>query len=396
MLVKPSFEVLSMKVVQVYGGAVLGILGGHEYVVRRLSEELSKSGFKIILLCPTRQSRLISNEVKGVVHLEIPSYFLSARLCLPRLSFLPSIVNALRNADLVHVHCTDNPFSFIVALFTKFLRKRLVITVLAYGDDFKHHERVKRAFGFFTTFQHTIAIWLSNKVHVESQYDIDKLHVYKKKTVMIPPGIEDLVLKAKPSRDSVKKMVEKLKPYEKGKIILFLGRIHKGKGIFHALSALSILRETINANLVIAGPSNSILMDIEKYVRNRGLENNVIYLGRITDEEKIALLDMVDVVVVPSLSDIVEAYSIVSSEAWARKKPVVAYAVGALKYRIKPGINGYLARPLDQRDLANKIAKALCNHLNFKLPYDIWSWSKVTAQFRRTYVSLVETFRNSS
>ncbi|MEM2507187.1 MAG: glycosyltransferase family 4 protein [Nitrososphaeria archaeon] len=378
-----------MKVVEVYGGRVLGVTGGHEYVVRRLSEELSKCGFEISLLCSTQGNKLVYSERNNVVYFEVPSYFLSNRVCLPRFSFLLVLVGILRNADLVHVHCADNPFSFIAALLAKFLRKRLFVTVLAYGDDFKHHEKVKRIFGFFTTFQHTIAIWLSDKVHVESVYDLNKLRVYKDKIIMIPPGIEDSILKAKPSVNTLEKIIKRVKLRKGERIILFLGRLHKAKGVFHALSAFSILKETINAKMVMAGPSNGILVDIKEQIRRLELEDNIIYLGKVPEEEKIALLDIADVVIVPSLSDIVEAYSIVSSEAWARKKMVVAYSVGALKYRVKPGVNGYLARPLDVRDFANKIAKALSTTKCFDLPSDVWNWDKVRDNFCQIYRSLV-------
>ncbi|MEM2506181.1 MAG: glycosyltransferase family 4 protein [Nitrososphaeria archaeon] len=379
-----------MQIVQVYGGRVLGIIGGHEYVVRRLSEELLKCGFRVSLLCPTQGHKLTRQEINNIVYYEVPSHFLSNRIRLPRFTSLLSIINILRNADLIHVHCPDNPFSFIVALLTKFLNKHLVVTVLAYGDDFKHHEKIKRIFGFFTIFQHTIAIWLSNKVHVESLYDLDKLHAYKDKIIMIPPGIEDLVLKAKPSRNTLERMIEKIKLRKGERIILFLGRLHKAKGVFHALSALSLLKKSQDIKMVMAGPSNQIILDdIKKHINKLRLESNVIYLGEISEEEKIALLDIVDVLVVPSLSDIVEAYSIVSSEAWARKKMVVAYSVGALKYRVKPGINGYLAQPLDVRDLANNLKKALSSNKCINMPSDVWSWEKVRDHFCQTYLSLL-------
>jgi glycosyltransferase involved in cell wall biosynthesis len=105
---------------------------------------------------------------------------------------------------------------------------------------------------------------------------------------------------------------------------------------------------------------------------------------------------LADVVVIPSLSDIVEAYSIVASEAWARKKPVVAYSVGALKYRVKNGINGYLARPMDQKELAEKIAMALSKSLKFRLPSDVWSWNEVAGQFRQKYIYHLRSRRGIS
>ena len=85
------------------------------------------------------------------------------------------------------------------------------------------------------------------------------------------------------------------------------------------------------------------------------------------------LIDLSDLIVIPSLSDIVEAYSLVASEAWARGKWVIASNVGALKYRVKDGVNGYLCRPGDPIDLADKILKSPKNSGVLRpLPDDVW------------------------
>ena len=49
--------------------------------------------------------------------------------------------------------------------------------------------------------------------------------------------------------------------------------------------------------------------------------------------------------VVPSLYDYVEVFSLITSEAWTRGKPIIASKVGELAFRVKHGVNGLLVKP---------------------------------------------------
>ena len=68
-----------MKVIQVYGGPVHGTLGGHEYVVRKLSEELSKHGLKVKVLCPSLSKNPLCHKVGQIEYVEIRSHRVSIR-----------------------------------------------------------------------------------------------------------------------------------------------------------------------------------------------------------------------------------------------------------------------------------------------------------------------------
>jgi glycosyltransferase involved in cell wall biosynthesis len=55
------------------------------------------------------------------------------------------------------------------------------------------------------------------------------------------------------------------------------------------------------------------------------------------------------------ISDYAEAFSIVISEAWIRKKAVIGSSVGAIPYRIKEGYNGFLFNKTNFKELADKM-----------------------------------------
>lgn len=378
------------RLIQVFGAPIHGAFGGHEYVVRRLSEELAMSRFEVKVLCPTLNSKLRHRQVNGVDYVEIPSFKLHDRAYLPKLSSLKMIVKVLKEVELVNVHSPDNPFSFIVALISTLLRKSMVATVLAYADDFKHHDKMKRLLGLFTSLQQTITVWMASKVHVESAYDAAKLYSYSNKVNIIPPAVEGNVLTSSPSQQLIQDIKGRISYHDGEKIVLYLGRVHKAKGIDHAIYAIYILnKDRKNVKLVVVGPDGGFLKEARKLTEKIEQRDKVVFLGPFSEEEKVAVIDLANVVVIPSLSDVVEAYSLVASEAWARGKLVVAYNVGALKYRIKNGVNGYLANQRDPIDLSKKIALALSDEKEKSFACDdVWVWSETVDAFKQLYATL--------
>jgi glycosyltransferase involved in cell wall biosynthesis len=92
-------------------------------------------------------------------------------------------------------------------------------------------------------------------------------------------------------------------------------------------------------------------------------------------------------------------YSIVTSEAWAREKPVIASRVGEIPYRIKQGINGVLVDPSDPRMLAEAILKLthdneLAEEMGRNGRKNVFSWREVAVKSLQLYRRVVEDWRN--
>lgn len=98
--------------------------------------------------------------------------------------------------------------------------------------------------------------------------------------------------------------------------LLYLGRIGKGKAVHELLYYFSQQTQTRRVILHLAGP-------IENGFALPQDNENIIYHGRITDEEKNSLLSEVDCIVNPSHH---ESMSILVLEAISSGKPVLAQA----------------------------------------------------------------------
>jgi len=104
-------------------------------------------------------------------------------------------------------------------------------------------------------------------------------------------------------------------------VILYLGRIHKIKGIDLLIEAYSlILRELPHARLVIAGPDDGDLSQIQERIQRLKIGRKPLITGLLFGREKLAAYVDADVYVLPS---IYEAFSNTVLEAWACGTPVI-------------------------------------------------------------------------
>lgn len=140
--------------------------------------------------------------------------------------------------------------------------------------------------------------------------------------------------------------------------ILFVGGLSKVKGIDTLLNAVPIIRKKIlNLCLYIAGsgPEENKLKEL---VKELNIEENVNFLGYVSEIEKYSYYKSADVCVFPS---IYEPFGIVLLEAMACGKPVVASNVGGIPFVVEEGKTGLLFESGNIEDLADKIMTILEN-----------------------------------
>jgi len=114
-----------------------------------------------------------------------------------------------------------------------------------------------------------------------------------------------------------------------------------------------VLRAVPRATFVFAGDGPQ-RENLAEAIRARGLEGIVRLLGLRRDIPDI--LESLDVFVLPSLE---EALGTSLLAAMAMGKPVVGTRVGGIPEVIRDGVNGFLVRPRDPRDLAEALVRIL-------------------------------------
>jgi glycosyltransferase involved in cell wall biosynthesis len=145
--------------------------------------------------------------------------------------------------------------------------------------------------------------------------------------------------------------------------LVFLGRMDAVKGGRVFLQALPEIRSMLRRDLLVSfagdGPERSAWQrEAERLCRaNPGLQ--VTFTGWLLPDQRDALFDLADLLVVPSLFP--EPLGLVGIEAARRGLPSAAFAMGGIPDWLEDGVNGFLApaTPATSSGLAEAIAKCL-------------------------------------
>lgn len=135
---------------------------------------------------------------------------------------------------------------------------------------------------------------------------------------------------------------------------LYLGRLKRYKGLETAIRAVEAARAAgVALRLEIAG-SGDDRERLEAFVRRRGLSPNVVFLGYVSESEKIALLRRAWAVVFPSAK---EGWGMTNVEAAACGTPAVASDRPGLRESVRHGETGFLVPHEDPQAWAEALLR---------------------------------------
>ena len=364
------------------------VIGGLERVVQRIAEEQARLGHEVHVVTSwygahNRPREEISNNVyihrikawrPGYPDLTIPREF-------------PGVL--LKRAEVVHVHSQNSLFNIKIAGRAKRYGVKIAVYFMAIDALFTHTNLLKRILG--STYQRMLvykALGIADLRLVKSLRDkrilIEKYYV---DALYVPDGIDEEYLKKPRNPDKFRK---RFSIKEDELVFLYVGRLHPAKGPQVLIRAAEYLRKEIkNFKIVIIGPGPQAWL--WRLIKKLNLQRNVILTGPLPEELKISAMDASTAVVVPSLYDYVEVFSLVVCEAWARGKPVIASRVGELAYRIKPGVNGVLIQPGSPKALAKAIIEIAQNPFNTP-KVRLMTWNDVAKKLCIAYSAILPRY----
>ena len=164
--------------------------------------------------------------------------------------------------------------------------------------------------------------------------------VPEEKIAIIPNGINLSEYADLPPKGSFKK---RFNIPENNKIILYLGRIHKTKGIDLLVKAYAYLVKSIkyeNTCLVIAGPDDGYFAEIKSLSAHLNISDSVLFTGFISTSDKLKALVDADMFVTPSFY----GFPVTFLEAGITGTPIVTTSLGDTLDWIE-GRAGYVTRP---------------------------------------------------
>lgn len=292
-----------------------GALGGPGFQVFQLTKELVKCGNEVTVctsdtlgrgnrLEPPLERNLDGVEVKYFRKILFKNFYITPKL----ISFLKS---RLRDFDVIHMH-----------------EFRTFQNVSAYLTDQNVPFLLSCRGSYPTYFQKTVLkkvfdILIGNNILESSRKiiassEIEKGHFpsyLKHKVEIIPNSIDLNEFRNLPEEGTFRKRYR----IGRGQLILYLGRIHRTKGIDVLVKSL---KSTKNATLVVVGHDDGHLNHLKSLIKKLDLSKRVVFTGYLKGSEKLSALVDCDVLILPSISEH-ESFGNVVLEAVACGKPVV-------------------------------------------------------------------------
>ena len=256
---------------------------------------------------------------------------------------LASVIKKL-NLDVIHTH-TEFSLGIFGRIMAKELHIPLVHTYHTIYEDYTHyitHSKMldSRAKTFMRMFSKACCNTVE-QVIVPTDKTKELLEHYnvRKRINVVPTGID--LHKFDPTLYDASEIAKLRKSYgigEDEKVLLYLGRISPEKNIIELLQAMPrFVKEHKDVRFVIVG-SGPDQNRLEQFVKEQGLEQQVIFTGSQPWDIIGKFYQMGDVFVSASNS---ETQGLTYIEAMAAGLPVVARKDKCLEDILTPGLNGY-------------------------------------------------------
>jgi len=178
---------------------------------------------------------------------------------------------------------------------------------------------------------------------------------------VVPPGV-DLSMFQPIDRTEARRKIG----YRSERLLLFVGRLERLKGVDVAIRALALLRDRSHddVRLLILGEDSprsdeeSEKERLKAIAAAEGVQDRVDFLGSVAHHELPFFYSAADVCVMPSYS---ESFGLVGLEAQACGTPVVGSDVTGLRSVLRDEVSGYLVAGHNPAAYAEKIGRLLEN-----------------------------------
>ncbi len=182
-------------------------------------------------------------------------------------------------------------------------------------------------------------------------------------------------------------------------VLLSVGRLEHNKGFHILAAALGALRD--HAQRIAEGHWKWVILgegpyrgSLEAAIGKAGISQHTHLAGRVSEQDLHSWYEAADLFVHPSLY---EGSSLVTLEAMAHRRAVIATTAGGLPDKVRPGINGWLVPPGDPSALAAAISGAIAQADRFpqlgrasrQIVEAEFSWSAAVAALLQLYDELL-------
>lgn len=396
-------KVLEMKVLLV-NALFHPFKGGVEKHLLELSRALARKGVKVSVLTARLEGTKQYEELSGVkVHriacteIRLPNFYPPPVILAPDAYSKIEELDGRERFDLIHLQDRWFPDFSMALAYAKNAGKPVVVTL--------HNARPVGIAPHYTLFGGAFDSVFGKPVLENADLiisvskwavgDIAKYGLPRGKMVCVHNGVSPKEYRPSAHRAA---RFRKKHALEGKKILLFVGRVIRQKGIEYLIDAMPlVLKRVPQARLVVVGRGNR-LEKMRSRVAKLGLQGKVHFEGFLDEEELKDALCACNVFVLPSLWEVLPVSIL---EAMACGKPIVASDVGGNGELVRRGHNGFLVPKKNSRRLAEKIVRVLSDEQlagrmgrnSRERVVSEFNWELIASQTISAYQKLLRKYR---
>ena len=212
--------------------------------------------------------------------------------------------------------CTKTKFS-LQGIFSKCFRKSMIQSILA-----------QLSFWYYRT----------TKIFDNIDYFFVLTNFQKEKVKSLGIDENRIVLKPNSLNMTFDKNLDK-------KNYIYVGRLEESKGIYTLLEEWNTLDEEFILTIIGGG-------EIEEGLKSKYNKSNIIFKGKCSREETLKSISKAKYLIQPSV--LYETFGLTIIEAMSFGVPVIGYNIGTRGDFIKDGINGFLTKEIDLKEVIEK------------------------------------------
>ena len=319
-------------------------IGGIESLMNGMANSFSKSGEKVIVLADgkkTENDKDFNFELVRFNQWKPIRKLLKARY-----------ISKLVTKNKVKAIYADSWKS--IEHINKIFCQKLKVIVLAHGteipkeNNFRYLKRIRVRKSY-----QKAKIILANSQYTKDLM-IASIDIDHKKIFIVHPGI-DVYYDKISIKDKINahRIVKNSFP-----ILITLARIEKRKGHEYVIKAIAKIKKDFPKVLYLIAGKGPYLKNIQELVKELKLENNVKFLGWVTEPEKSVLLEKSDIFIMTPVvvKESVEGFGMAFLDASFHKVAVIGSRSGGVIDAIKDNYTGLLCEPENIDAITKKIS----------------------------------------
>lgn len=374
-----------------FGGPVKGTY--------ELGRRLALRGHNVKIFCSDVSNipkKRIKDQINFIEGMKI-YYFrnLSNLLASKYKIFLPlklktQLKTEIKDLDLIHTHCLYDIGNIWIYRILKGVDKPFFISTRGVLSKYaqRHRKYIKIFINsiFFKILKNADLIFAQTP---DEKIDCEKIGL--KNIMILNNGIDLSNFKHLPSKYEFRK---KYGINNDDKLILYLGRINKIKGLKLLVESFAGLKHLEKLKLVLIGPDDNYFPKLKKLIKKFKIKDKVLYLNGLYGKEKLEAYAACDIFCLPSVFDCCPNSML---EACASGLPIITTNTNGLSYLIKEG-GGIIIPSQDHKSLKKAILYLIENPIKsnevFKNVKDQvtheFDWNRIVDKLEFHYHKILE------